>query len=47
MKRLFVALLALCAAAATAFAQDFKAAIDIYNAGVEAAQADNKAEALA
>ena len=47
MKRLFVALLALCATATAAFAQDLKAAIDIYNAGVEAAQADNKADALA
>ena len=44
---MFVALVALCVAAVSAFAQDFKAAIDVFNAGVEAAQADNKADALA
>ena len=47
MKRLFVAFAAFCLAAGAAFAQDLKAAVEIFNAGVESAQADNKAEALA
>ena len=46
MKRFFVALAAFGLAAAVATAQDFKAAIDAYNAGAVALES-NKAEALA
>ena len=46
MKRFFVALAAFGLAAAVATAQDFKAAVDAYNAGAVALET-NKAEALA
>ena len=46
MKRFFVALAAFGLAAAVATAQDFKAAVDAYNAGAVALES-NKAEALA
>ena len=47
MKKLFATIAALCLAAVMAFAQDFNAAIDIFNAGATALEGGNKVEALA
>ncbi len=47
MKKLFVAIAALGLAAAVASAQDFNAAIDVFNAGATALEGGNKTEALA
>lgn len=47
MKKLFVAIAALGIAAAAASAQDFNAAIDVFNAGATALEGGNKTEALA
>jgi tetratricopeptide (TPR) repeat protein len=46
MKRLFVTIAAFGLAAAVAFAQDFNAAIDVFNAGATALEGGNKVEAL-
>jgi len=46
MKRFFVALAALALAASAALAQDFSAAVELYNAGGEAINAGNKLEAI-
>ena len=46
MKRFFVAIATLALAASLASAQDFKAAVDAFNAGAQALES-NKTEALA
>ena len=47
MKKLFVTIAALGLSAAVALAQDFNAAIDVFNAGATALEGGNKVEALA
>lgn len=46
MKRFFVAVAAFALAASVALAQDFSAAVELYNAGGEAINAGNKEEAI-